>query len=121
MRHYTVENNKDAGRLDRFLTTKEPALARTFIQMLIKGGHVFVNTKKITRPAHGLKAGDALVVRMPSLKETGIQAEAIPLEVVYEDADMMVVNKPAGMVTPRITGLMFLAHWSMRCSTIAKT
>lgn len=85
-------------RLDQYISGVKPDLTRTFIQKLIKGGSVFVNNKKITKTGHKLKEGDELVVIIPSIKEVGILAEDIPLDVVYEDSDIIVTNKPAGMV-----------------------
>ena len=85
-------------RLDQYLTKVKPDLTRSFIQKLIKGGHVFVNSKKTAKPAHKISEGDELIVDIPSIKEIGIQPENIPLDIVYEDKDIVVVNKPAGMV-----------------------
>ncbi len=96
MRHYFA--TKKEARLDRFLNEQEPALTRSFVQKLIKEGHVFVNGKKALRPGQGLKEGDEIIVSMPSMKEIGLLAEDIPLDIVHEDKDLVVVNKPAGMV-----------------------
>ena len=98
MRHYTVTSSDADKRLDRFISQEKPDLTRAFVQKLIKSGAVFVNSKKIIKAGHPLKEGDELTVIIPSIKETGITAEAIPLDVVYEDSDIIVVNKPAGMV-----------------------
>lgn len=57
-----------------------------------------MNNKKVIKSAYRLKEGDELIVIIPSIKEIGIQAEKIPLDVVYEDPEIIVVNKPAGMV-----------------------
>lgn len=99
MRHHTVQAAEAGLRLDQYLARVKPDFTRSFIQKLIKGGSVFVNGKKTVKAAHKLAEGDELAVLIPSLKETGISAENIPLTVLYEDADMIVVNKPAGMVT----------------------
>lgn len=85
-------------RLDQYILTVKPDLTRAFVQKLVKGGSVFVNHKKITKNGHLLKEGDELVIMIPSIKEVGIEAENIPLDVVYEDSDIIVVNKAAGMV-----------------------
>lgn len=98
MRHYTVTPEEAGLRLDLYLAKVKPDLTRSFIQKLIKGGSVFVNNKKTTKPATKLKEEDELMVIIPSIKEVGIVAEDIPLDVVYEDSDILVVNKPAGMV-----------------------
>jgi 23S rRNA pseudouridine1911/1915/1917 synthase len=98
MRHYTVTSQESGFRLDQYLTKVKPDLTRAFIQKLIKGGNIFVNSKKTVKPAHKLEEDDELIVIVPSIKEIGIQAENIPLNVIYEDPDIIVVNKPAGMV-----------------------
>jgi len=85
-------------RLDQYLARVKPDLTRAFIQKLIKGGSVFVNNKKTVKSAYKLKEDDELIVMIPSIKEIGIQAEKIPLDVIYEDSDIIVVNKTAGIV-----------------------
>ncbi len=98
MRHYTVTSEENGLRLDQYITAVKPDLTRSFIQKMIKGGSVFINNKKITKTSHKVKDADELVIIIPSIKEIGILAEDIPLDVVYEDGDIIVVNKPAGMV-----------------------
>lgn len=98
MRHYTATAEDAKLRLDQYLARVKPDLTRAFIQKMVKGGSVFVNHKKITKVAHKIKEGDELVVIVPSLKEVGIQAEDIPLDIVYEDEDLVVVSKKPGMV-----------------------
>ena len=98
MRHYTATTEDTGLRLDQYLTKVKPDLTRSFIQKLIKGGHVFVNSKKTTKSAYKVSENDELIVDIPSIKEIGVQAENIPLDVIYEDKDIVVVNKPAGMV-----------------------
>jgi len=97
MRHYTVTAEEKGMRLDQFLAKDKPEFTRSFIQKFIKGGSVFVNHKKTMKPAQLMNEGDELVVIIPSIRETGIQAENIPLDVVYEDKDIVVVNKAPGM------------------------
>ncbi len=98
MRHYTATSEDIGLRLDQYLAKVKPDLTRSFIQKLIKGGHVFVNNKKTTKSAYKVSENDELIVDIPSIKEIGVQAEDIPLDIVYEDKDIVVVNKPAGMV-----------------------
>jgi len=98
MRHYKITSAEAGMRLDHYISDVKPDLTRAFIQKLIKGGSVFVNNKKTTKAGHKLKESDELIVIIPSLREVGIVAEDIPLDVVYEDSDIIVTNKPAGMV-----------------------
>ncbi|MCK5607785.1 RluA family pseudouridine synthase [Candidatus Pacearchaeota archaeon] len=98
MRHYTA-TSEDAGlRIDQYLAKVKPDLTRSFIQKLVKNGHVFVNSKKTIKVSYKLKDEDELIVEIPSIKEVGVQAEDIPLDVIYEDSDILVVNKAPGMV-----------------------
>lgn len=98
MRHHTVTSSEHGLRLDQYLSKLRPDHSRAYVQKLIRGGCVFVNNKKITKLSHKVLENDELMVLVPSLKETGILAENIPLNIAYEDADIVVVNKPAGMV-----------------------
>jgi 23S rRNA pseudouridine1911/1915/1917 synthase len=99
MRHYTVVPEEKGLRIDQYLTKVKPDLTRSFIQKLIKGGSVFLNNKKITKVAHKISEGDELILIIPSVREIGVEAENIPLDIAYEDKDIVVVNKPAGMVS----------------------
>lgn len=98
MRHYTITSEEAGMRLDQYITKVKPDLTRSFIQKMIKNGYVFVNNKKTIKTSHNLKDGDELLVNIPSIKEVGILSENIPLDIIYEDSDIVVTNKPAGMV-----------------------
>lgn len=98
MRHYTIPPENSGKRLDQFLHQVKPDLTRAFLQKLIKEGNVFVNHKKITKTGHKLKVEDELIVNIPSIKEVGLLAEDIPLDILYEDQDLIVINKAPGMV-----------------------
>lgn len=90
-------------RLDAYIAKKEEKLSRTMIQKLIEEGDVLVNgnTKKIS---YKVQAGDIIELNIPEPKETGIKAQEIPLDIVYEDNDIIVVNKPKGMVVHPANG-----------------
>lgn len=98
MRHYTITSTEEGMRLDRYLSKIKPDLTRSFLQKVIKDGNVFINHKKINKTGHKLKTSDEIVVNFPSLKEVGILAEDMPLDIIYEDEDLVVVNKKPGMV-----------------------
>lgn len=85
-------------RLDQFLHRHLPTLSRSRLQELIEAGSVLLNGKS-TKPSHKLKGGETVEVEIPAPRELSVAAEAIPLDVVYEDADLIVINKPQGMVT----------------------
>jgi 23S rRNA pseudouridine1911/1915/1917 synthase len=84
-------------RLDRFLQQAAPDLSRTRLQALIRGGRVTVDGRSAKASAR-LKAGHAVRVEIPPPEPLDLVPEAIPLHVVYEDVDVLVVNKPPGLV-----------------------
>lgn len=89
---------EDLGdRLDKLLSISLPDLSRTQIQQWIKEGNVLVN-ETIVKPNYRMGKADVLTVKEPELEELNIIAEDLNLEVVYEDKDVLVVNKPRGMV-----------------------
>jgi 23S rRNA pseudouridine1911/1915/1917 synthase len=91
-------NSRDAGqRLDQYLASILTDLSRSRIQQLILDGCVSVNDQKL-KPSYKLKPGDRVDVRMPPATTTQFSPEPIPLEIIYEDEDLIVINKPAGLV-----------------------
>ena len=95
---WRVDPTHAGDRLDRALAALLPDLSRAYAAQLIEGGQVSVNDTRTTKPAHKLKLGDAISLEMSAPQPSGLQAEDIPLSVVYEDADLLVIDKPAGMV-----------------------
>ena len=94
---------KGGERLDVFLTSAGLDLTRSRIQKLILDGNITVNQKTV-KPNLKLKTGDEVLITVPEAKETKILAEEIPLDIVYEDKNMLVVNKPQGMVVHPAAG-----------------
>ncbi len=94
---FEVEFNSEGERLDKYVSILFPDQSRSFFQKLIKEGHVFVNDK-IEKANYRLKADDFVTVEIPDAVETQILPENIPLDILYEDDDLLVVNKPKGMV-----------------------
>jgi 23S rRNA pseudouridine1911/1915/1917 synthase len=89
---------EDQGqRLDRFVAAKVADLSRSYAQQLIEDNHIRVNGRD-ARASASLRAGDVVTVWRPLPQPTDLVAEDIPLSVLYEDADAVVVDKPAGMV-----------------------
>lgn len=99
----TVDN---AGlRLDVFIAQRLPHLSRSFIQKLIADGYVLLDVKAV-RAGVKLKKGDSISVIIPPPIPCDIVAEDIPLHIVYDDSDLLVVNKPHGMTTHPAHGNM---------------
>ncbi len=86
------------GRVDRFLQGRLPEISRTRLQALIRSGHVAEDGKAIGEPGHKVKPGATYRVDVPPPEPAVPQGERIPLNVVFEDASLLVLDKPAGLV-----------------------
>ena len=93
-----VVKESSGERLDRFVANHSPELSRSFIQKLIGDGWITVNNHP-AKPALKLKPGDCIAITDPPPEPSPLAPEQIPLDVRYDDADIMVVNKPPGMTT----------------------
>ena len=91
-------------RLDKFLVVSVPDLSRSRLQGLIADGFVLVNGTAASKSGQMLPLGAIVELRIPQPEPTELIPEAIPLDIVYEDDDLMVVNKPAGMVVHPAAG-----------------
>ena len=94
---FEVEYEYEGERLDKYVSILFPEQSRSFFQKLIKDGNVSVNDK-IQKANYRLKTEDLVTVEIPDAVETQILPEDIPLDILYEDDDLLVVNKPKGMV-----------------------
>jgi 23S rRNA pseudouridine1911/1915/1917 synthase len=91
-------------RLDSYLAARAPEFSRARLQSLIRAGHVRVNGQP-AKVSYRVEAGDDILLEVPPPTEpTEIRPEAIPLEIVYQDADLLVLNKPAGLVVHPAAG-----------------
>ena len=100
-----VVTEEQAGlRLDQALTALIPQRSRSFLQRLIREGRVSVGPTPVTRTSHEVAPGEVVTVEMPPLQPGTPQPQALPIEVVYEDQDLVVVNKSAGMVVHPAAG-----------------
>ncbi len=93
----TISRDQAGQRLDRALALALPAFSRVRLQTLIRDGFVNVNGKK-PRPRDAVRSGDVVEVREPEVEKSDAQPEAMPLEILFEDDDLLVLNKPAGIV-----------------------
>ena len=99
---FNIEN--DAGlRIDKYLSEQISDRSRSFISTLIKDGNVLVNDKVVSK-SYVLKDNDIVKASVPEAVEYIAEAENIPLDIVYEDSDLIVVNKPKGMVVHPAAG-----------------
>ena len=90
-------------RLDRACLARWPQFSRARVQAWIDTGHILVNDVAV-KPAYRLRADDVIRLEPPPVVELAVQAEPIPLDVVYEDGDLIVVNKPQGLVVHPANG-----------------
>lgn len=99
MDHYewTAGPSEDGERLDKFLARKNEEWSRARVQEWIRAGLAWVN-KKNKKGNYRLKPGDNITLKVPPVTEAEIRPEPIPLDIRYEDRDVIVVNKPRGMV-----------------------
>ena len=94
---FEVSYEFEGERLDKYISMLFAEQSRSFFQKLIKDGHVSVNNK-LEKANYRLKLEDFVQIEIPDAVEAQIQPENIPLDILYEDEDLLVVNKPKGMV-----------------------
>lgn len=90
-------------RIDRYLSDACPELSRSFLQKLVKSELIEVNQKTV-KSSFKVSGGDSIVFELPEATEPEIPAEDIPLDILYEDSDIVIVNKPKGMVVHPAAG-----------------
>ena len=101
---WTISEPEDLGqRLDKHLARKLPDLSRSRLQDLIRDGHVTLNGRP-AKASTALKAGDAVVLTIPEAAPVAVVAQDIPLEILFEDKDILVLNKPPGLVVHPAAG-----------------
>jgi 23S rRNA pseudouridine1911/1915/1917 synthase len=93
-----VRGEQDGIRLDKLLAEEIPGQSRSQIQRLIEEGHVVLPRVSKVKPNTVVRSGDVVSVDVPPPVEAEVTAQALPLEVLYQDSDVVVINKPAGMV-----------------------
>jgi 23S rRNA pseudouridine1911/1915/1917 synthase len=103
IRTITVPDDSESVRLDRFLASMLPEHSRSQIQRLIKEGHVQV-AAKAAKANQSVKTGQSVTIDIPEPTEPIPQPEALPLPILYQDKDLIVVDKPAGMVVHPAAG-----------------
>lgn len=100
-----IVGEENAGeRIDKYLSEELEEYSRSYIQSLIALGNIAVNEKVITKANHKLTGSEHIVIMIPELKEQEIEPENIPLDIIFEDEDIIVINKPKGMVVHPAAG-----------------
>jgi len=93
----TVETSQPGERLDVYLRVHFPDVSRGTLQKLIDTGDIQVNAREV-KPTYAPKAGDVVTIRWPEPKKLDLAPEPIPIEILYEDSDLLVLNKQPGLV-----------------------
>ena len=91
-----VENSENV-RLDAYIASKQSDLSRSNIQKLIDSGDILVNNS-IKKMSYKVQEGDVIHINVPEAREANIKPENIPIDIIYQDNDIIVVNKPKGLV-----------------------
>ncbi len=104
MKELYIEADKNAGRLDSYLSEELEDFTRSHIKKLIESDNVKVNGK-IEKPSKNINSGDIIIINLPDAVKSDIIPENIPLEIIYEDEDLAVVNKRQGMVVHPSSGV----------------
>jgi 23S rRNA pseudouridine1911/1915/1917 synthase len=94
---YTIDEHQAGGRLDKLLSTVNEEWSRTQIQQWMKDGHVRVNGQTV-KTNYKCSVGDVIEIQIPEPEELDVLPEEMDLDIYYEDSDVLVVNKPKGMV-----------------------
>lgn len=100
---YIFDIEISENRIDKFITTQNIELSRSAVQKLIEDGNVTVNSKTVSK-SFKLSKGDIVTVEIPEPELLDVKAQNLPLEIVYQDDDIVVVNKPKGMVVHPAAG-----------------
>ena len=103
MKKFIVEKENQNIRLDSYLSLKNKDISRTMIQKLIDEENILVNDKK-TKASYKVSEGDNIILNEVKPKEISLKAQEIPLDILYEDKDIIVVNKPKGLVVHPANG-----------------
>ncbi|WP_427158618.1 RluA family pseudouridine synthase [Aliinostoc sp. HNIBRCY26] len=96
--NFFLQVEEDSARLDRYLADELPDLSRSRIQQLIEQSKVQINGHVCTSKKINVKVGDRITLEIPEAQPLELQAENIPLDILYEDEQLLILNKPAGLV-----------------------
>ena len=93
-----VEANENNLRLDVFINKREGLISRTRIKNLILKDKLKINNQIINSPAKKVSTNDEIILQIPEPKEASLKPYDFKLEIIYEDDDLLVINKPAGII-----------------------
>ena len=103
MKKYIVNDSDINKRIDSYIAAKDQEISRVAVKRLIEQGKILVNGKQV-KVSYKVQLGDVITQEAEDIKEIELKAQEIPLEILYEDNDIIVVNKPKGMVVHPAVG-----------------
>ena len=95
----TINQSQTNQRLDLILTKLIDKYSRSKIKILLQNKNVKISNKIITNASYKVKKGEIIYVKIPVIKQSNLEPQKIPLDIIYEDIDLLLINKPAGIVT----------------------
>ena len=116
---FIVAQSQPGERLDTYLRGQFPAVSRGTMQRLIEQGHVLVNGKP-TKATHQPRAGEQIEVTWPEARPAEALPEEIPLDILFEDESLLVVNKPPGLVVHPAAGHEAVSYTHLTLPTILR-
>ncbi len=102
-KEYIIEKELIGTRLDKCIVTLDKEISRVTVQRLLDEQNILVNGKK-EKASYKVNLGDTIHINKPKAKEISLKAEQIPIDILYEDNDIIIVNKPKGMVVHPANG-----------------
>lgn len=103
MKEFIVKKEEKSERIDAYLAKKDTDISRVSVQRLIEEQKILVNGKKV-KPSYKVQENDKITMEEEKAKEIELKAQEIPIEIIYEDNDIIVVNKPKGLVVHPANG-----------------
>lgn len=103
MKKITLLSENGGERIDSFIASSLDEVSRSYAAALAEEGRVFVGGRAVKKN-YKTRAGDVIIVELPEPEQLDVVAEDIPLNIVYEDNDLIVINKPQGMVVHPAAG-----------------
>ncbi|MCQ2814826.1 MAG: RluA family pseudouridine synthase [Bacilli bacterium] len=94
---YKVNESIQGNRLDKAISLLNTSLSRSYVLILLQEGMCLVNSH-LEKPSYKVKINDEIIIDVPEAKPVDVKAEDIPLDIIYEDDDVLIINKPQGMV-----------------------
>ena len=97
MQEYKIRQDEQNIRLDKIIASIDNSISRTSVQRLIEEGKILVNEKQ-EKPSYKVNEGDIIKIEKEELQEIDLKPQEIPIDIIYEDKDILIINKAKGMV-----------------------